>query len=81
MKEKTDIRELEKLIHKELTTVSNDYSNLETMLGIKPLKLKLIKEGSFQRYYEKKRDEGAELAHLKPPHTNATDEMVEELLR
>ncbi|MFC1870509.1 GH3 auxin-responsive promoter family protein [Chloroflexota bacterium] len=72
--------ELRHLIHEELRHVSEDYTNLGDMLGIEPLKLTLLPQGSFRHYYEKKRKAGSDLAHLKPPHMNATDEVIKDLL-
>ncbi len=36
--------------------------------------------GVFQHYFEEKKSAGFDLAHLKPPHTNASDEAIESLL-
>lgn len=36
--------------------------------------------GVFQRYLEEKKSAGFDLAHLKPPHINASDEAIESLL-
>jgi hypothetical protein len=80
LKEEAEITELEKLIHEKLTNLSGDYSDLENILGIWPLRVTLLPIGSFQRYYEEKKAGGAELAHLKPPHMNAPDAVIQNLL-
>src|SRR4030042_802376 len=80
LKEKNEAQEGERLIHKKLVDIDHDYRDLESMLGIRPLRVSLLPAGSFQRYYEKKKASGAELAHLKPPHMNASDTIIQELL-
>jgi hypothetical protein len=80
LKQETEPMELEKLIHQELVNIYPDYRDLESMLGIRPLRVTLLPAGSFQRYYEKKKMSGADLAHLKPPHMNASDTVIQDLL-
>jgi hypothetical protein len=79
-KERVNPEEVEHLIHTQLKALDEDYKNLQDMLGIQPLKVTLLAQGSFQRYYEEKRKAGADLAHLKPPHMNAFDGDIQELL-
>jgi phenylacetate-coenzyme A ligase PaaK-like adenylate-forming protein len=80
LKQEMDALELEKLIQQQLVNIYPDYRDLEGMLGIRPLKVTLLPEGSFQQYYDTKKAAGADLAHLKPPHMNASDIMIEDLL-
>jgi hypothetical protein len=79
---KVDIvaKDFEVILHKELKQLNKDYANLENMLTIKPLRVTLIPAGSFQRYYEARQQEGAALAHSKPPHMNASDKVMSSLL-
>ena len=80
LKEEIEAIELSKRIQKELVNVNPDYRDLQNMLGIRPLKVTLLPAGSFQRYYEKKKASGADLAHLKPPHMSASDTVVQDLI-
>jgi phenylacetate-coenzyme A ligase PaaK-like adenylate-forming protein len=80
LKEEIEVAEVERLIHQELSAINQDYRDLESMLGIRPLRVTLLPAGSFQRYYDKKKASGAELAHLKPPHMNASDAVIQDLL-
>ncbi len=80
LREKKKAKEVERSIHRELSAINQDYKDLERMLGIRPLRVFLLPPGSFQRYYEKKKEEGADLAHLKPPHMNAADTVIQDLL-
>jgi hypothetical protein len=56
------------------------YGDLETMLGLEPLVVTKVSAGAFTRYQQTMRDAGAELAHLKPPRVNPSDEIVQRLL-
>jgi hypothetical protein len=78
-KQRMDARNLERLIHQELVAINQDYKDSEAMLGIHPLKVTLLSAGSFQRYYEERKRDGADLAHLKPPHMNASDAVIQDL--
>jgi phenylacetate-coenzyme A ligase PaaK-like adenylate-forming protein len=80
LKEVKEAEDLAKLIHQELSAVVSDYKDLENMLGIRPLRVTLLPAGSFQRYYEKRKKAGADLAHLKPPHMNASDTIIRDLV-
>jgi len=66
----TSKEELESLIHNELKKLDRDYSNLEYLLNMNPLSVSLLPGGTFQHYTERRQAEGADLAHLKPPHIN-----------
>lgn len=80
LKEEIEVTKLEKLIHQELVNINRDYKDLESMLSIRPLRVTILPVGSFQRYYEEKQKAGADLAHLKPPHMNASDIVIRSLL-
>ena len=79
-KEDIDAKELERLIHKELVAIDQDYRALESVLGIQPLRVITLASGSFQQYYEDRQKAGADLAHLKPAHMNPLDSVVQRLL-
>jgi hypothetical protein len=68
------------LIHEELKKLDSDYADAETMLGLRPLKVTLLPEGTFQTYISKQREAGADLAHLKPPHINPSEDAIDKLL-
>jgi hypothetical protein len=68
-------------IHRSLKRLDQDYANLEEMLDRQPLRVTLLPRGVFERYMAEQVAAGAELAHLKPPQVNASDKMIERLLR
>ena len=72
--------EVSLLIHEQLTKLDKDYADLEEFLGWKPLHLTLLPRGAFEEYISRQRAAGAELAHLKPPHINPPDSVIEPLL-
>ncbi len=79
LREEGDPNQIANSIHQELVKLNADYQDMENMLGIRPVVLTLLPRGSFQNYYEMKKREGANLAHLKPPHMNASDQVIAEL--
>lgn len=57
----------------------NEVANLERLVNLRPLKVTLLKPGAFANYTKQRQKEGADLAHLKPPHINPKDKMLEAL--
>jgi phenylacetate-coenzyme A ligase PaaK-like adenylate-forming protein len=80
LKEDMPLNELTGKVHRELARVNTDYRDMESMLGIFPLHISLLPGGTFQNYLKKKKKEGASLAHLKPPHMNALDTVIQSLI-
>jgi hypothetical protein len=76
LKEEKEENEVENLIHGELSAINQDYNDMVSILGIRPLRVTLLPAGTFQKYYEEKKRGGADLAHLKPPHMNASDAAI-----
>jgi len=81
LKEEFSGEKLEELIHQQLKNLNQDYNNLETMIELRPVRITVIPSGSFQRYYQEMKENGADLAHLKPPHMNAADDIIKSLLK
>ncbi len=72
--------ELATLIHEQLKALDTPYSELESYLGIKPLKVTLVPQGAFGRYMLKQQAAGAEMGRLKVFHVNPSDEVVDFLV-
>ena len=68
-------------VHEALIALDPFYADLHNMLGVDPLRLTLLSPGSFHRYYLARQAEGADLAHLKPPHMNAAQTVLQKLLQ
>jgi hypothetical protein len=73
-------KELEAALHEKLKELDADYNDLETMLNMKPLRLQLLPLGTFARYSKMRMAEGADFAHMKPPHMQPSDEIVDTVL-
>jgi hypothetical protein len=80
---KTDAPEAEvqARIHQNLKALNPFYADLETMLERRPLRVTLLRPGTFGAYYLERQAAGADLAHLKPPRMNAGDAIIGDLLR
>jgi len=52
------------------------YSDPETMLGMKPIKVTFLRQGAFARYIAQRQAEGADLGSIKPPHVNPPDKVL-----
>jgi hypothetical protein len=63
--------------------IRNDplYADLESMLGMSPLRFTRLSAGTFDRFYEERRNAGVDLMSRKPKRMNADDETVGRLLR
>jgi hypothetical protein len=73
--------QLEATLHEKLKELDADYADLEVMLNMKPLRLQLLPQGTFARYSQMRMAEGADFAHMKPPHMQPSDEIVDAVLR
>jgi hypothetical protein len=67
-------------IRRNLQRLDPDYGQLEGVWNLDPLRVTLLPMGSFEAYYEARQREGADLAHLKPPHMNPSDQVLGTLL-
>jgi phenylacetate-coenzyme A ligase PaaK-like adenylate-forming protein len=73
-------QEIRERIRRNLQRLDADYADLETVWSMDPLLVTLLPSGSHQHYYEVRQSEGADLAHLKPPHMKPSDQALELLL-
>ncbi|MFC1926440.1 GH3 auxin-responsive promoter family protein [Chloroflexota bacterium] len=80
LSEAIDSEEVKRRIDESLVAVDSFYADLSSMLDIHPLRVTVLPNEAFQRYYEQKRAAGLDLAWLKPPHMNASDDVIEDLL-
>lgn len=79
-KEERSIEEIKVAVHASLKKMDESYAELESILGLDPLKITLLPKGTFQAYMKRQQASGADLAHLKPKHTNAREHIIEQLL-
>ena len=68
-------------LHEALKLLDEDYAHLESMLDMNPLRLRFLPMGTFARYAQLREAEGADMAHMKPPRMQPSDEVVDTMLR
>ncbi len=68
-------------LHQNLKDLDPPYRDLESMLGLKPLRVSLLAPGTFQRYYQERRRLGQSLMEARLPHVNTPPAAVQELLQ
>lgn len=79
LRNEIDPQGITSVLHKELKKADYFYDDLVSMMDIQPLEVIALQPGTFDEYYKKKHESGAELSQLKPPRMNAPDEVIEEL--
>lgn len=67
-------------VHERLKALNPFYADMEAMLDVRPLQVTLLPRGTFQTYFLEKEADGADLAHLKPPHMSPSHEVISDLL-
>lgn len=67
-------------IHEAIRAVDPFYGDLETMLGIIPLKLTLLSSGTYDRFYDARKTAGYELELRTPPKMNTPEDDVADLI-
>lgn len=78
--ETVDLTEAQKRIHLALCELDESYADVESMLGMSPLRIASLPPGAFGHYYDVQQQRGADLAHLKPPHMRPTDAQLSLLM-
>ncbi len=81
LKEARGANEVAGIIHERLKAGDPDYRDIESYLGLQPIRVTMLSPGTFERYTIEKRKEGLDLAHLKPRHINPPKPDVEQLLQ
>ncbi len=72
--------DLASVLHGELMKTDPGYHDLAAMMGMRPLEVTVLRQGTFKDYYREKQENGSELAQRRPPRMNTPDGVVEELL-
>ncbi|GAI19011.1 unnamed protein product, partial [marine sediment metagenome] len=80
-KNSLDEAQVTTVIDEQLRKLDEDYANLENMLGLQALQVTLLPSGSFKEYRLRQQQAGADLAHLKVPHINPSDAMLNTLFK
>lgn len=75
-----DVESAKQLIDTQLSDLLTEYVDLKTMFNYDPLKVSILPEGAFSNYMTAQVEAGADLAHIKPPHMQPSDKILERLL-
>lgn len=67
-------------LHEQFFNKFEAFKDLKEILVIDPLEVTLLPTGSFDTYMKMKIEAGADLAHIKPPHMQPSDEVMNDLL-
>lgn len=67
-------------LKKSMAKQNNEFADTLKIMGEHILKVTLLPEGAFNNYIEMQKKAGADLAHLKPPHMQPKDSIIEMLL-
>jgi hypothetical protein len=76
-----DQETVQRKVHQALKDINSFYADYEALIAKPSLDVKLLNPGTFQAYMKEKVLAGADLAHLKPPHMNASDDIIHLLLQ
>jgi hypothetical protein len=79
--DRTSSDQLKPLIHAGLHEVNSDFTDLEYILGSDHLLVTRLANNSFTRYMEDRRRAGSDLAHVKPPHMQPSNDVIKRLLQ
>ena len=79
LEENKQVADLERMIDEQLRTLDTDYKDIAEYLKLQPVRVTLVAPGTFERYMDEKRREGADRAHMKPPHVNPPEETIQRL--
>jgi hypothetical protein len=74
-----DITSAKEQIDGHLGDLVSEYDDLKTMFDYDPLIISLLPEGAFQSYMNAQVESGADLAHIKPPHMQPSDQIISRL--
>ncbi|MBE9477719.1 MAG: GH3 auxin-responsive promoter family protein, partial [Chloroflexi bacterium] len=76
----TTAEEVAASVHEQLKGLDAPYADLEAFIGLRPLEVTLLPENTFRSYMLRQQAAGADLAHLKPPHINLSDGILDSLV-
>jgi len=80
LKEDVPPERVAQMVDEQLKLIDVDYRDLESYLGLQPVKVTLLPLGTFDRYTERQRQAGADPSRLKAAHVNAPEKTLRTLL-
>jgi phenylacetate-coenzyme A ligase PaaK-like adenylate-forming protein len=79
--EEIDCETVHQKVHAALKELNHDYADYEAMIEKRALEVILLAPGSYHAYTAERMAAGADLARLKPPHMNPSDEVIRTLMK
>jgi phenylacetate-coenzyme A ligase PaaK-like adenylate-forming protein len=73
------VKDYQQQLALELSKLSSEFNSLDEILGCKPIQISLLQPGLFDGYMKQRQQEGADLAHIKPPHMQPSDQVMKRL--
>lgn len=80
LNEEIETSQLESMIDEQLKMIDTDYKDIDSYLGLQPVRVTRLLPGAFQHYTEERVKEGASMAHMKPVHINPAETIITQLL-
>jgi phenylacetate-coenzyme A ligase PaaK-like adenylate-forming protein len=80
LNEEIDTSQLEIMIDEQLKIIDTDYKDIDSYLGLQPVRVTRLSPGTFQLYSAARVKEGASIAHLKPTRINPEEVILKRLL-
>jgi hypothetical protein len=80
LKDPLSAERVAQLVDEQLKQIDVDYRDLESYLGLQPVRVTALAPGTFDRYTERQRKAGADPARLKPSHVNASETVLRMLI-
>jgi len=80
LKDDMSADEVARMVDDQLKQIDVDYRDLESYLGLQPVRVTTLPAGTFDRYTDRQRKAGADPSRLKPSHVNAPEKVLRMLL-
>ena len=72
---------IQQRVHAALKDLNSDFADYEAMIEKNALEVVVVAPGAFGAYMAERAAAGADLAQLKPPHMNPSDEIIRTLMK
>ncbi len=74
------VEDVSSAIHEELKKLDKPYAELQEITGLKPLQVTVLPQSTFYLFKLRQQRSGADLGHLRPPHLNPSEQVLDSLL-
>jgi hypothetical protein len=74
------VSEIKEKFREALCKVDKEFADTEKILGGDRLRVSLLPQGAFARYFQTQQESGADIAQLKPPHMQPPEAALNQLM-